>query len=277
MIKKFYFSQYVSDEKELYIGDLALRGDDSVGLHNHDFYEFFIVIQGQFEEICNGKRILLKRRHLHVLHPDDVHQLRSTKTEETSILRNIAMSKTVFEEALNRLSLSPEQLHGYFIMDENTFISYVNKSELVYGPYPDGQTFDFLMNNLLDDMIIAAALQHSGDYDIPKWLKEAYQAMETEENSAAGLPRLLELTGKSQAHLTRAFQRYYRMTPTDYINLMRLQNASRLLRTSQETIIDIIYRCGYNSVSYFNRLFKAHYGMTPREYRQHKNYIFKSI
>ena len=37
---------------------------------------------------------------------------------------------------------------------------------------------------------------------------------------------------------------------------------------ADETVLTIASRCGFQSLSYFNRAFKAHFGMTPRDYRK---------
>ena len=40
------------------------------------------------------------------------------------------------------------------------------------------------------------------------------------------------------------------------------------LQATDETVLTIASRCGFENLSYFNRAFKAHFGMTPREYRK---------
>jgi AraC-type DNA-binding domain-containing proteins len=270
----FCFDKLLSKSKQFYIADLALRGGMSITGHNHDFYEFFVVLQGQFEENCNGKHMTLRARRMHILMPKDRHILHTATEEDTAILRNIAIRADVFEAAAQRLDITPEQVAGYYTLDEPHFAHFMKKTELVYGQYPNGKNFEFLMNHLLEAVFITAALEKSSDSDIPPWLVSACEEMEREENFYIGLPRLVELSKRSQPHLTRAFQRYYQMTPTDYINQIRLQNAAILLQTTEENVIDILFRCGYNGVSYFNRLFKAHYGLTPSKYREQKNLLF---
>ena len=48
---------------------------------------------------------------------------------------------------------------------------------------------------------------------------------------------------------------------------LRLNLAAELLRITDATVLDIAGRVGFDNLSYFNRLFKRRYGMTPREYR----------
>ncbi len=57
----------------------------------------------------------------------------------------------------------------------------------------------------------------------------------------------------------------------DYINSLRITYAARLLRESDDSIIDISGVSGFNSPRTFNRAFKKHMGVSPRDYRQNKN------
>jgi AraC-like DNA-binding protein len=55
----------------------------------------------------------------------------------------------------------------------------------------------------------------------------------------------------------------------DFITLCRLQAAKQwLLERKETTIREIAMDAGYPSVSYFNRRFLQHEGVTPTAYRQ---------
>lgn len=58
------------------------------------------------------------------------------------------------------------------------------------------------------------------------------------------------------------------MTPTAFLNTIRLEQAAMLLRTTEESVLDIMLECGFNNVSYFNQRFREGFGITPTRYRQ---------
>lgn len=75
----------------------------------------------------------------------------------------------------------------------------------------------------------------------------------------------------SQSHFMKYFKNTMGTSFIDYLNEYRLTMASRLLVSSESSILDIAAEVGYENLSYFNRTFKKRFEMTPREYR--KKYV----
>lgn len=68
-------------------------------------------------------------------------------------------------------------------------------------------------------------------------------------------------------YLARIFKEQTGQSLFTYIANMRLEQASLLLKTTQLPIVEICGQVGIEDCSYFSRLFKRKYGMTPRQYR----------
>ena len=71
----------------------------------------------------------------------------------------------------------------------------------------------------------------------------------------------------SQSHFMKYFKQYTGQSFVNFLNDYRLFRAGGFLRTTSDTVTEIAARCGFGNVSYFNRLFRRKYGMTPGEYR----------
>lgn len=82
------------------------------------------------------------------------------------------------------------------------------------------------------------------------------------------IEELAEILHFSPQYFMRFFKKYTGMTCLDYINEYRLNTAAKLLLETNWTISEIAEEVGLGNVSYFNRLFKRKYEMTPREYRK---------
>lgn len=71
----------------------------------------------------------------------------------------------------------------------------------------------------------------------------------------------------SKSECYRCFQRFLGLKPFEYLMEYRLANAARLLSETTISVIDIAQGCGYNSQSYFTKMFKIYYHITPLQYR----------
>lgn len=69
-------------------------------------------------------------------------------------------------------------------------------------------------------------------------------------------------------YLGRIFKQRYGMFISDYINKIRIEKAHSLIETTSLTISNIATNVGFTHLSYFTKLFRDRYGMTPSEYRK---------
>jgi AraC-like DNA-binding protein len=93
------------------------------------------------------------------------------------------------------------------------------------------------------------------------YIQENYQRLLTIQELAG----LLHL---SEPYFMRFFKKHTGMTCVDYMNDYRMERAVELLQTTNLSIMEISMQVGMHNISYFNRLFKKKYQMTPKEYRK---------
>lgn len=122
--------------------------------------------------------------------------------------------------------------------------------------------------NLICDRIIPNQTQPDKKNLIPVWLSDTVNEMKINKNYTKGVPKMVELSGKTAEHLSRSMKKYYNVSPTDYINNLRMKNVSRLLLETDNPVIDICYENGYQNMSWFNTLFKKTFFMTPSQFRE---------
>ena len=79
---------------------------------------------------------------------------------------------------------------------------------------------------------------------------------------------LTEHAHVSRSECFRSFRRYTGKKPMEYINEYRLLQAAGLLRDTNLSISEVGSSCGFGSSSYFGKLFRKKYGVTPLEYRK---------
>lgn len=72
----------------------------------------------------------------------------------------------------------------------------------------------------------------------------------------------------SRSVFSKRFHEQVGYTPNRFLTQIRLDTAMVLLKTTNRTVLDIAIEVGFQSESYFGKLFKAHLQMTPNDYRQ---------
>lgn len=71
----------------------------------------------------------------------------------------------------------------------------------------------------------------------------------------------------SESYVTKVFSVKLGCAFRKYINELRISEAKKLLRKKDMRITDVMYECGYNNQSSFNRIFLSEQGVTPRQYK----------
>ena len=108
----------------------------------------------------------------------------------------------------------------------------------------------------------------SSSYDpivkIKQYIKSQYQ------NPLLSAEKISDHFNLSRSYLSKLFAEKTGRTITDYINDVRLSEAKNLLTNTKYSHEEIAKRTGYNSTSYFYRIFKKRFGITPLQYQRMK-------
>lgn len=89
---------------------------------------------------------------------------------------------------------------------------------------------------------------------------------------------LAKVSHMSETHFRRVFQKVMNMTPSDYLNLVRVQMACEHMKKHTDSMELVAEKSGFQSVSTFNRNFKKILGITPYQWKIHpENYEAKLL
>lgn len=274
-IPVFLLQSYLPEgAKDFYILDCESVALRQATLHRHDFYEFYVVIRGEFIDESNGKRTVMPPRTAHIARPQDAHRVYCADPAAGGLLRNVAVSAAAFEARLSALGAddarAKKKLAEYFALKDETFADFLLKSENALLHYP-ARSAMFILNNLLDSILIERFAMPD-DTAAPPWLKKLVRDMRSPDEFTQGLEHMVELSGRSQEYLTRSMRRYYGTTPNEFIQNLRLNFAAGLLRTTKDSILDVSLKAGFSTLSYFSYAFKRRFAATPAKYRETKLY-----
>ncbi len=102
-------------------------------------------------------------------------------------------------------------------------------------------------------------------------VQEAISEMKLSYHKDISLQSCAKSLGMNPKYLGRLFQQQTGINFHNYLNSVRITHAKDLLFATSAPIIEIALSCGYNTVTYFNRIFKQSVGMSPSAFRKKHN------
>ncbi len=245
-------------------------------LHNHDFYEFFYIVKGKAIHNINSENQILSEGDFVLIRPADTHKYDFLDNFDFEII-SVGYSCENFTAALKTLELGEEgftasplpptiNLHGYNLTDIYHKLYRINQ-------IPCGNERRLYFRSVLPFLLYSflSYSENTPRASLPVWLSEVLEEMNKPENYIVGLSRLLELAHSSQEHITRVFHRYLNLTPTEFINLKRINHAAKLITEGNMDITDICFTSGFNNLSHFYHCFKKQYGCSPKRFAAGQN------
>lgn len=148
----------------------------------------------------------------------------------------------------------------------------------------DGKSFmkKILLESAAFRMLILEILQYKDDMAKPENMsmlrkfeinsvKQAAHIIDNEILNFKTIPELALKVGLNANKLQNGFRELYGNTVNGYISDRRLDLAASLLKNSDLTISEIVYMIGLSSKSYFSKIFKEKYGLSPSSARGNRN------
>lgn len=82
------------------------------------------------------------------------------------------------------------------------------------------------------------------------------------------IDNIADIYGINKKYLGRLFKEQTGESFNTYLNIIRVNHAKQLISGTKASIIEIALECGFNNVTYFNRVFKNLENITPTHYRK---------
>lgn len=243
--------------------------------HYHDYYEIFILLEGNANHLINGKLVPLKANDMVFIRPSDTHDYASCNGKPFSML-NITFTSETAEQIFTFLgngfpseTLKTVKLPPIVHLNSGEFAAFNDRMTAI-GTISSEDTE--LLKTVLRTLIFDIFTKYFSDFSsnnhtIPLWLEVLCSEIRKNGSFVDGSDKLFSLTDKSREHVCRSIKKYMGVTVTEFINELRLNYICNMLSNSNHSITEIIYESGFNNISWASELFKSKYGMTMREYR----------
>ena len=98
-------------------------------------------------------------------------------------------------------------------------------------------------------------------------LKNIFQFLDDQYHRKIDITEVAKLSNLTNAAFCRYFKRMTRLTFTEFVNHYRIDKAKKLLRLDNN-ITETCFQCGFESISYFNKVFKKVTGQNPLAFKK---------
>lgn len=257
-------------------------------LHGHDFYELLWVQNGRVRHHLPHGKEMLSEGDLLFIRPQDRHGLQGNGEAP------MAVSVTIHPDIITQLGARHPQLLGQMFWSKQAGIvqthrdtrqmAELNHAALRLERSPrDSLAAEAFLLPLCAQMLsagsqVAQKANPSSDatlptdtadtHSAPEWLLRACEAARDPKVFRDGAAGFVRVAGRAHPHVSRTARQYLGLSPSDYVNTQRMIYAARALAGTGDTLAEIAADCGIPNLSHFHKLFRAHHGQTPQQFRR---------
>lgn len=254
-------------------------------VHRHNYVEIIYMCSGSTTHIINGHNtVRLETGELLFLNPNATQEILPAGEDD------IAVNFIILPEFFDRAFLMMEDesvLHDFLVgalKGESGLVDYLHfqvRDELPIQNLVENMIYSLVTGqknsrniNQTTMGLLFILLQNQSDkinrndpgqyeqnliFTVLKYIEDNYRTGTLEELSA--------LTGQPGYYISKLIKRHAGRTFKDLLQTKRLNQAAFLLTTTRLPVENIILLAGYDNTSYFHRIFKEHFHMTPKAYR----------
>lgn len=275
--------------------DKLLEGEDLIQVrphtrfihfpkHKHNYVEVVYMCEGETIHIINEERVVLKRGEILFLNQHAVQEI--LPAYENDIAINFIILPEFFDHALRMMAEEEHLIRDFIIgclrseennvgylhfkvadiipvqnLVENLAWTIINKEKNTrnINQITMGLLFLQLMEHTDKLNTSSNSFEHKTLFIILQYIEEHYRDGE--------LKRLAQRLKYDDYTMSRMIKKLTGKTYTELVQMKRMRQAAFLLASTKLTVLDISLAVGYDNISYFHRIFKKQYGISPRQYR----------
>lgn len=248
--------------------------------HDHDFTEIAMIEEGKPLHLLEESRARLEPGDVIVIPPGVTHAYDEAERMAVTnlICRPQELLPQFFSSELSNMFFDgkvPSELKSgaVFHFDPQTksaFLSAVSALETELLSLQKGARFRVLARFI--DIILLLELRSGAKPDSEAHMRfrlgEAIAYMNQSYSKPIPIDKLCSIVNMSRRNLFRYFRQYTGNSPVEYLMGIRLRHAMNQLLQSDASMAEIAFSCGFYDSNFLGKQFRAHFGMTPREFRR---------
>lgn len=251
-------------------------------LHYHEEYELNLILNAKgAKRVVGGHIEVIDEVELVLVGPNLYHAWFTHQCQGSDITEvTIQFHKDLFDEKFlkrNQLSFIKNMLERSqrgILFSQDAILAL--KDRLLSLDKKTG--FDSVLEllSILHDLSISRNMRTLSDLSFAneklnynsRRIEKVFEYMNNNYNKQVTLAEVSRIANMPEASFSRFIKKRTGKTFIDSLNEIRLGHASRMLIDSTTTVAEIAYKCGFNNISNFNRIFKRKKMCIPKEFRE---------
>lgn len=235
----------------------------------HEHIELIYLHEGTIKLNIDGEAMTITDGDLVVLFPYIVHSSEECNSKITFATFNTFLHADFTQAISSKKPVCP-------IMRKNELPEYFPHLLNILHEYKDSYETDpistIAMRSCIN-LIISMLLNHiemvdDVSFDHNTLAKILRYCTANYLDSSLSLESISKSLGLSVSHISRVFNKKFRCSLRDYVNVLRVNHASLLLVQTDRSITDIMYASGFINQGTFNKAFIKTRQVTPSEFRK---------
>ena len=251
------------------------RKKSEVGKHYQTYYEITLIIDGEIKNDTTSTSNIIKRNDIILMKKNIFHELVTINENISLKYINLAFSDKIMNRVqtiFGGLHLINDTVIGH-LSDEKSrkLINYYNDINLNDSYYELNKDIELFLYQMIKELIY-----HQSKDIYPNWFKSLLLEIQ-DLNKIKETKDIFIISPYSKQYTIKKFHEYLNMTPSQYLNKKKIDKAIELLLSTELSILNIAFECGFNNIEYFDKIFKKTMGLTPLRYRQTQSKLLKEI
>lgn len=247
--------------------------------HVHDFLELNYVSEGTGSHVINGISSPVKKGDLFLLPMGISHVYRPSPASDADplIVYNCIFDADSLVEVLSTYPgsevIKPLLTDKQYRYCYDRFQQFHWLFQQVYEEYHRGRSgwIAAVYTYVIQILLVLHRLEKESEVLLPPssstW-EEILHKLHTHYHEPISVSDIAVQMKISVRQLHRLFVKHTGSSMSHYVQMLRIQAACDLLRTTDQQISEICEQVGYHDVSYFHALFKRKTGSAPKAYRR---------
>lgn len=237
--------------------------------HKHEDIEFFYVLNGHCTHRLNEKETVVTAGNAFLLFPDDSHSL--SLPSDDFIRRNISIDRRYFAEVCSRYrenfyDILDGKTVRMIMLDNDQIQQLENLSAMLFKFGGEAENpYKYALVTAVINLFLQA--EDSNDYT-PAWLIKLSRNLSKPTEFNRSLADIAAAYPYAMGYICRMFKKYFGESMGDYFNRKKIMYAQMLIQSTDMSIEQVCGTIGFNSVSYFYRLYKKYFSITPASLRK---------